>query len=132
MTYPYIPALKGSHWVTSSMSYPVIALSHFVELSPDNALCNSFSWGKLFPVIASFSAVVEPPCRDHYIPSFVCQQCPYSRPPGELYTVGQTKLNADFLKCEQGAGGVRSCAVFSEPNSEHACGCLDFFEGWLS
>lgn len=104
-----------------------------------NTLCNIFSGGQFSSPIASFGAVMEPPCRDRYIPSFMCQQCPYSRPSwgggaaAVMYRSPDKIECRPLLKCEQGAG-VWGCSVFSECYGlrELACGCLDFIEGWMS
>lgn len=78
--------------------------SHLVEWSPGNTLCNSFSGGPFLSFIASFSAVMKPPCRDRYIPSFVCQQCPYSRPPERVMYCRPDEIKCRHFKSEEGAG----------------------------
>lgn len=80
----------------------LLHLSH--ELRPGNALCNSFSGGQFFALIASFGAVMEPPAEIVTFHHSWVSNVHTRGPPGELCTVDQTKSHTDILKCEQGAG----------------------------
>lgn len=106
----------------------------FLGLSPfsDNALWNGFTGGHFFWLIANFGAVIEPPAEIVAFHDSFVSSVHKRGPLGELCSVGQTKLNADVLKYEHGAG-VGGFPISSErcSLSEHACGCLDFIQGWF-
>lgn len=91
-----VPNLKGARRVTCSMSYPVIAFDSW--LKPWRCIVQWLLWRPVFWIIASFCAVMEPPCRDRYIPSFVCQQRPHSWPPGRVMYCRLHKIKHRHLK----------------------------------
>lgn len=110
----------------------LLHLSH--ELSTHKCIVQWLRWKPVLLAYCQFHcSVMEPPA---VIITFLhsCVSSVHTQgPQGELCTVGKTKLNADILKRKEGAG-VRGCSIFSKWCSlrEHACGCLDFIEGWLS
>lgn len=61
------------------------------------------------------------PCRDHYIPSFVCQQCPYSRPPGRVMYCRVDKIARRHLKMWTGSCRAWLLNLLKMIQSEWTC-----------
>lgn len=82
------------------MSYPPIAFESW--FSPLGCATASLE-AKFFPLIASFTVVMEPPAEIVTFHHSCVSNVHTHGPPGEFCTVGYTKLHTDILKCEQGS-----------------------------
>lgn len=91
------------------MSYPVVAYESFGWMKPWQYIVQQLLWRPAPLIYCQFQCSYEaPPCRDRYIPSLVCQQCPYSRPPERAMYCRPGQIKCRHFKSEEGAGSFHT------------------------